>query len=192
MEAAMQLAIDANFGGLGRWREAHAACAGGGPARLVFQPSTGTLAWRCDGGEGDGGVVVLLERAAGQPLEPVDWAEVYARYQAAVLDTSGAWGASHDDVAGALLLDVRRAGVFELAQDTLPGARWRNPAEVAAWAADCPRSRPVIVYCVYGHEVGRATALRLRAAGVDARYLRGGIDGWKAAGRPVTAKAPGA
>jgi len=41
---------------------------------------------------------------------------------------------------------------------------------------------------VYGHEVGRATALRLRAAGVDARFLRGGIDGWQAAGRPVDSK----
>ena len=43
----------------------------------------------------------------------------------------------------------------------------------------------VVVYCVYGHEVGRATALRLRSAGLNARYLRGGIDGWQAAGRPV-------
>jgi Fe-Mn family superoxide dismutase len=32
---------------------------------------------------------------------------------------------------------------------------------------------------VYGHEVGRATALRLRAAGIDAHFLRGGIDGWR-------------
>jgi Fe-Mn family superoxide dismutase len=43
----------------------------------------------------------------------------------------------------------------------------------------------VVVYCVYGHEVGRATAMRLRAAGVNARYLRGGIDGWVSAARPT-------
>jgi Fe-Mn family superoxide dismutase len=30
--------------------------------------------------------------------------------------------------------------------------------------------------------------MRLRAAGIDARYLRGGIDGWQAAGEPVVAK----
>ena len=30
----------------------------------------------------------------------------------------------------------------------------------------------VVVYCVYGHEVGRATALRLRAAGLEAHFLR--------------------
>jgi Fe-Mn family superoxide dismutase len=40
-----------------------------------------------------------------------------------------------------------------------------------------PTDRKVIVYCVYGHEVGRAAALRLRARGVDAHFLRGGIDG---------------
>lgn len=41
---------------------------------------------------------------------------------------------------------------------------------------------------IYGHEVGRATALRLRAAGLQARYLRGGFDGWQAAGRAVEPK----
>jgi Fe-Mn family superoxide dismutase len=49
----------------------------------------------------------------------------------------------------------------------------------------------VVVYCVFGHEVGRSTALRLRAAGLNARYLRGGIDGWQAAGRPLANKPAG-
>jgi superoxide dismutase, Fe-Mn family len=44
------------------------------------------------------------------------------------------------------------------------------------------------VYCVYGHEVGRVTALRLQAAGLKARYLVGGIDAWQAAGRPLVDK----
>ena len=69
-----------------------------------------------------------------------------------------------------------------------PGAIWRDPAAVASWAHDVPRDKEVVVYCVYGHEVGRATALRLRAQGVEARFLRGGIDGWQAAGRPVDPK----
>jgi rhodanese-related sulfurtransferase len=33
-----------------------------------------------------------------------------------------------------------------------------------------------------------ATAMRMRAAGINARYLRGGIDGWQAAGRPTQTK----
>ena len=51
-----------------------------------------------------------------------------------------------------------------------------------------PIDENVVVYCVYGHEVGRATALRLRAQGVKARFLRGGIDAWQAAGRPLDPK----
>ena len=73
----------------------------------------------------------------------------------------------------------------------IPGARWCNPAEVAAWAAELPAGEPVVVYCAYGHEVGRATALRLRAAGRNARFLQGGIDGWTAAGRTVVDKPRG-
>jgi superoxide dismutase, Fe-Mn family len=51
-----------------------------------------------------------------------------------------------------------------------------------------PKDSAVIVYCIYGHEVGRATALRLRSAGVNARFLEGGIDAWQSAGRAVMAK----
>ena len=51
-----------------------------------------------------------------------------------------------------------------------------------------PRDKEIVVYCVYGHEVGRATALRLRAQGVNARFLRGGIDAWQAGGRAVDPK----
>lgn len=96
--------------------------------------------------------------------------------------------AEHRELTGALVLDVRRAGVFERAQSLIPGAYWRDPAAVADWARELPPDREVIVYCVYGHEVGRSTAMRLRAAGVKARYLRGGIDGWQAAGLPLAAK----
>jgi Fe-Mn family superoxide dismutase len=51
-----------------------------------------------------------------------------------------------------------------------------------------PSDREIVVSCVYGHEVGRTTALRLRAAGLNARFLRGGIDGWQAAGLPLVPK----
>jgi Fe-Mn family superoxide dismutase len=66
--------------------------------------------------------------------------------------------------------------------------RRRDPASVRAWAGDIAKDQEIVVYCVYGHEVGRATALRLRAAGLRARFLRGGIDGWQAAGLPTRLK----
>ena len=73
-------------------------------------------------------------------------------------------------------------------QALLPGAVWRDPASVTSWAAELAPGKEVVVYCVYGHEVGRATAMRLRAAGVNARYLDGGFDGWEKAGLPVQPK----
>ena len=107
----------------------------------------------------------------------VDWAAVYERYQLAVHGASEPFGAEQDQLEGAVVLDVRRAGMFEQAQTLIPGADWRDPAAVADWASAIPADREVVVYCVYGHEVGRSTALRLRSQGVSARYLRGGIDG---------------
>ena len=121
-------------------------------------------------------------------MDNIDWANVYSRYQRAVHSASEAFGAAHDDVDGSLVLDVRRAGVFEKAAAMIPGARWCDPVGVGKWWSEIPTDRDVIVYCVYGHEVGRATAMRLRAAGVKARYLRGGIDAWQTAGRTLKPK----
>jgi Fe-Mn family superoxide dismutase len=82
-------------------------------------------------------------------------------------------------------LDVRRAPVFDEAADMIAGARWRDPADVERWAATLAPSAPVVVYCVHGHEVGQSTAARLRALGVPAQYLIGGIEAWRAAGLPL-------
>jgi len=121
-------------------------------------------------------------------MENIGWTQVYQRYQAAVHAASEPFGVAQDDVPGAMVLDVRRSGVFEQATTMIPGARWRDPARVTDWSGELPSDREVIVYCVYGHEVGRATALRLRAAGLRARYLRGGIEGWQAAGQTLNPK----
>ncbi|WP_245479125.1 Fe-Mn family superoxide dismutase [Rubrivivax rivuli] len=118
----------------------------------------------------------------------IDWAAVYGRYQQAVHAACEPFGVAQDDIGDALLLDVRRAGVFDQASTVLPGARWCDPSAVADWSGNVPADRALVVYCVYGYEVGRVTAMRLRAAGLDARYLRGGIDAWQAAGRPLADK----
>lgn len=199
MEPAMKLALDANFGGFEHWREAFTACAtapGAGArwALLVFLPREGRLANQImvddTASLGDGVPLLALDLQwpADAFVASIDWAGVYARYQAAVHAASEPFGCAHGDVPGALVLDVRRAGVFAQATQMMAGARWHDPAAVGQWAVDLPRDQAVVVYCVYGHEVGRATALRLRAAGVDARYLRGGLDGWQAAGQALMAK----
>ena len=91
-------------------------------------------------------------------------------------------------VADRLRIDVRRRPVFEQASTLLPGARWHDPADVAGWVATLPTDRPVLVYCVHGHAVSRGVLLQLRAAGIDASFLLGGIDGWQAAGFPLAVK----
>ena len=57
--------------------------------------------------------------------------------------------------------------------------------EVVALAAEA--GMPVAVSCGGGTKQGRATAY-LRAKGVDAQVLRGGMRGWKSAGRPVVSE----
>ena len=212
MTPAMALALQANFGSVERWREEFVAMGkalggGSGWVLLVFNPREGTLVnqWAGDHTQAlAGGVPVLaldmyehsyhmdFGAAAAQYVDAfmanIHWTRVYERYQAAVESASESLGIGQDELAGANVLDVRRAGVFEQAQALLPGAQWRDPADVGTWGAQLIAGEPVVVYCVYGHEVCRATAMRLRAAGVDARFLRGGIDAWKSAGRPLAAK----
>jgi superoxide dismutase, Fe-Mn family len=218
MKPAMQLALEANFGSLQHWQEsfwgmgrsnspapANATAAPAGHTQLCFVPRTGALIHRqaCDGDAGsaqDGVVLLSVPTPSSAPsdlsasTQSLPWDLAYTRYQEAVHAASEDCGADADAVAAAAaqntLLDVRRAGMFDLATHLIPGARWHDPVAVAAWAQDLPRDRDVLVYCIYGHEVGRATALRLLAAGVRARYLRGGIDAWQTAGKPVAPKVP--
>ena len=213
MLPAMALALTANFGSTLRWREEFVAmgkalAGGSGWVLLTFQPREGTLVnqWAADHTQALAGGVPILALdmyehayafdygAAAGPyvdafMDNLDWAPAYERYQHAVHAASEPFAAAQSEIGEALLLDVRRAGVYEQALATIPGADWRDPAAIEAWASGVPADREVVVYCVYGHEVGRATALRLRAAGVNARYLDGGIDAWQTAGRPLAPKA---
>src|SRR5918996_1556324 len=45
-----------------------------------------------------------------------------------------------------------------------------------------------IVYCVHGREVSQGAAAVLSEAGVAARYLEGGLEGWNAAGGALDRK----
>jgi len=80
------------------------------------------------------------------------------------------------------LVDVRRQAAFEEYREVIPGALRRLPEAVDTWAAGVEPWRPVVVYCVRGHEVGRGASAALRARGFDARYLAGGLEQWRAEG----------
>ena len=101
---------------------------------------------------------------------------------------SDAFGVTHDRVAGALVLDVRRQAAFDKATTMIEGALRYDPAIVSEWGSTLPTERPVVVYCVHGHEVSQNAAKALRDIGLNAKYLLGGVEGWQAAGKPLQAK----
>lgn len=215
MVPAMDLALCASFGSTERWRSEFVAMGkalggGSGWVILAFEPREGWLVnqWAADHTHAVAGAMPLLAldmyehayhldfgAAAAAYVDTfmhhIDWAAVYKRYQQVVTRASEGLGATAEDTQQVRLVDVRRAGVYQQSDAMAEGAQWRDPAQVDNWAAELQGQGPVVVYCVYGHEVGRSTAMRLKAAGVDARFLIGGLDGWRVQGLPVVAKPAG-
>jgi len=83
------------------------------------------------------------------------------------------------------LVDVRRSAAFERDPVRIPMALRRPPEAVEQWAGDIEPWRKVVVYCVHGHEVSQTAAAALRARGLEAAYLDGGIEHWREHGGPV-------
>jgi Fe-Mn family superoxide dismutase len=123
-------------------------------------------------------------------MKNIRWDAVYRRYGLAVAGDAVPLGvgiaALDNDTQR--VIDVRRAEDFASAGDMLAGATWRDPAHVDQWCAEIDAAKPVVVYCLKGLDIGRSTALSLRARGFDVRYLSGGIDAWRAAGKPLQPK----
>jgi thiosulfate sulfurtransferase len=90
------------------------------------------------------------------------------------------------------LLDVRRAQARSDDGSDIAGGSWRDPALWLDWKNEVGSDRPVVVYCAHGHEISQGLTAALRAMGIDARHLEGGINAWKAAGQPVLALAEAA
>jgi len=84
-----------------------------------------------------------------------------------------------------LVVDVRRRAVFEEDKAMIAGATWRDPFAVGEWEKFLPRHRAVVVYCAHGHEISGNASAALRQAGVEARYLEGGIEAWRSLGAPT-------
>jgi rhodanese-related sulfurtransferase len=93
--------------------------------------------------------------------------------------------------AAPLVIDVRKHEPFVSSEYTLPSALRRDPLQVELWAKELPESESVLVYCVYGHEVGMNTMTALRKRGINATFLQGGIEDWRTAGLPLKNKVAG-
>jgi len=86
------------------------------------------------------------------------------------------------------IIDARRAAAFDADDRMIVAARRLPPEDVGAWGRDLPKGRPVVIYCVHGHEVSQQAAAALRGAGIDASYLERGITGWAELGLPLGKK----
>ncbi|HEY8252933.1 MAG TPA: Fe-Mn family superoxide dismutase [Burkholderiales bacterium] len=86
------------------------------------------------------------------------------------------------------LIDTRPKHFVSRQQDIATGVTWRDPERVGEWMAELSKETPVVVYCAYGFHVGCRTAIALREAGFDARYMKVGHSGWKAVGGPIEMK----
>jgi rhodanese-related sulfurtransferase len=108
------------------------------------------------------------------------------------MDRTIAPDALKNELAGAnaspYILDVRRADDRNASPEHLAGAHWKDPGQLADWAGDLPQDQDIVLYCVRGGGVSNSVVDALQSRGLKARFIEGGIEGWKAAGGEVVAK----
>lgn len=88
-----------------------------------------------------------------------------------------------------LVLDVRRKSDYEASTEIVPDAFWKDPEQIRRWIGALPKTHEVVVYCARGGAMSQDIAARLRDEGIKARYIVGGLEGYKAAGGKLAAKA---
>ena len=93
------------------------------------------------------------------------------------------------DLTDKFILDVRRANDLAASTEQLPGANWRDPEKLSDWATSLPHDKDIVLYCVRGGSVSNAVVDALQGKGLKARFIEGGIEGWKAAGGKTERKA---
>lgn len=88
------------------------------------------------------------------------------------------------------VIDARPKHYFTRNTDMMRGAVWRNPSRISDWSKELSADAPIVVYCAYGFHVGCSVTAALCARGFDAKYIRGGLSAWYAAGGARSLRAP--
>jgi superoxide dismutase, Fe-Mn family len=211
----LSVALERDFGSVDRWRAEFTALAkamggGSGWALLSWASREGRLVnhWAADHTHLLAGATPVLAldmyehayhmdfgaKAAAYVdafMQNIDWDAVYGRYGSAVACDGLDFGIepAAAAAAGLRIVDVRRIDDFEASPDIVAGAAWRDPARVGEWSREFEPGRQMLVYCLRGMDIGRSTTLALKARGIDARYVNGGIEAWRAAELPLQDKA---
>lgn len=92
------------------------------------------------------------------------------------------------ELAGKYILDVRRVDDRNASREQLAGANWKDPEQIAEWADNLPKDQDIVLYCVRGGGVSNSVVDALQAKGLKARFIEGGMEGWKVAGGTVVSK----
>lgn len=131
---------------------------------------------------------------ASAALDTLHWGRIAARFNARPPSTSQSDPdqMSVQDLATRidandetlLVLDIRHDDDRERYTSRIMQTEWRDSFNVADWADSCPQDKTIVVYCMYGFWVSQKVAEELRARGLDARSLEGGIAAWRAMGLP--------
>ena len=82
------------------------------------------------------------------------------------------------------VIDARPRHSVTRTQDIIDGAPGATRSGSRNGIGELSKSEPVVVFCVYGFHIGCQTAIALREAGFDAKYMKGGHSAWKAIGAP--------
>ena len=85
-------------------------------------------------------------------------------------------------------LDFYRAEITAAKAGRRTAAQWNNPEKLTTWADTLPKDQDIVLYCVRGGSISNSVVDALQAKGLEARFIEGGIEGWKAAGGEVVAK----
>ena len=90
--------------------------------------------------------------------------------------------------AAPVVLDLRVADDFAADPALIPAARRASHEALAPLLADLA-GRRVVCACRAGHRISHGAAALLRAHGVEAETLEGGVEGWRAARLPMVPEA---
>jgi Fe-Mn family superoxide dismutase len=135
--------------------------------------------------------------ASGDSLPPVSVKELSANYDAGAIARLNLPSVSIEELSAELakskrvqVLDARPKHYFSRNTDMMRGATWKDPARLDEWSKDLSAEAPVFVYCAYGFHVGCSVTAALIERGFDAKYIRGGLSAWYAAGGERALKTP--
>src|SRR5574337_1245544 len=86
------------------------------------------------------------------------------------------------------VIDARRKTDYD--GEVILNADWHDPELVEQWAKDLPSGKEIVLYCARGGSVSNKVLESLLANNIKARYIEGGIEGWKQSGGKTARRNP--